>query len=81
MRSYLNVQKATVSEHLWTVKIFKGLNQCLNLHGSICVIFFDYSERKSAHKNSFLEVSEILRLFVSILTADNKYILSVKAIV
>ena len=52
-RSYLNAQKATLSEHLWTVNILKGPNQLLNLHGSICVIFFDHSERKSAPKTLF----------------------------
>ena len=35
--------------------------------------------KKITSKNSFLGVSEILRLFVSILTPDNKYIASVKA--
>ena len=35
--------------------------------------------KKSSFKNSVLVVSEILRLFVNILTADEKYFLSVKA--
>ena len=35
--------------------------------------------KKISSKNSFSEVPEILRLFVIILTPDNKYILSVKA--
>ena len=46
-RSYLNAQKATLSEHLWTVKILKSPNHCLNLHGSFFVIFFDHFQRKS----------------------------------
>ena len=35
--------------------------------------------QKISSKNSFLEVSEKLRLFVNILTPDDKYSLSVKA--
>ena len=35
--------------------------------------------KKISSKNSFLEVSEILRLFVNILTPDDNYSLSVKA--
>ena len=35
--------------------------------------------KKISSKNSFLEVSEILRLFVNIWTPDYKYSLSVKA--
>ena len=41
-------------------------------------IFWSLS-KKISPKNCFLEVSEILRLFVNILTPDDKYILSVKA--
>ena len=55
--------------------MLKGPRDCLNLHGSIFVIFLDDSER------SVLVVSEILRLFVNILTPDEKYSLSLKAIV
>ena len=47
-RSHVNAQKATVSEHLWTVNILKGPKQCCNQNGSIFIIFFDHSERKSA---------------------------------
>ena len=57
----------------------KGSNYCLNLHGSIFVIFFYHSEKKVSSKNSVLVVSEILRLFVNILTSDDKYSLSAKA--
>ena len=35
--------------------------------------------KKISFKNSFLEVSEMTILFGSILTSENKYILSVKA--
>ena len=43
-----------------------------------CHIFWSLLKKISS-KNSFLEVSEISRLFVSILTPDNKYVLSLKA--
>ena len=43
MRSYLNAQKATVSEHLWTVNILKGPKHDLNPHGGFFVIFFEHS--------------------------------------
>ena len=43
-----------------------------------CYIFWSLLENIST-KNSFLEVSEILRLFVNILTPDDLYSLSVKA--
>ena len=41
--------------------------------------FFWSLWKKISSKNSFLVVSEILRLFVNILTPDDKYSLSVKA--
>ena len=44
------------------------------------VIFFFLLLKKISSKNSFLAVSEILRHFVKILTPDDKYSLSVKAI-
>ena len=37
MPIYLNAQKA---KHLWIVKMLKGKKGCLNLHGSLFVIFF-----------------------------------------
>ena len=46
--------KSLVSEHLWTVNMLKGPKECLNLQGSIFVIPFDNSERKSARKPLFL---------------------------
>ena len=39
-----------VSEHLLTVNMLKDPKHCLNLHGSIFVIFFDHSERTWARK-------------------------------
>ena len=42
-----------------------------------CHIFW-WLWKKLSSKNSFLIVSEILRLFVKILTPDDKYSLSVK---
>ena len=52
--------------------LLKSARQCF------CDIFWSLS-KKIRPLNAFLEVSEILRLFVSIVTTDNKYILSVKA--
>ena len=43
-----------------------------------CAIFWSLS-KKIRPVNAFLEVSEILRLFFSIVTTDNKYIHPVKA--
>ena len=59
--------------------MLKGPKHCLDLHISIFLISFDHSARKSAQKNAVLVVSEILRLFVNILTPDNKYSLPRKA--
>ena len=43
----------------------------------LCYIFWSLWKEISS-RNSFLEVSEVLRLFVNILTPDDKYSLSVK---
>ena len=59
--------------------MLKSPKDCLNLHCSIFVIFFAQSEKKLAQKKSVFVVSEILRVFVNILTLDEKYYLSVKA--
>ena len=61
-----------------TVNTLKGPKNCSNLNGSSFVIFFDQCERTS--KNSVLIVSEILWLFVNVLTTDDNYSLSVKAL-
>ena len=63
--------KSLVLEHRRTVNILKCPKHCLNLHGSIFVMFLGHSEKKISSKNSFSEVSEILRLFVNILTPDD----------
>ena len=42
-----------MSEHLWKVNMLNGPKDCLNLQGSIFVIFFDHSEMKSAPKILF----------------------------
>ena len=57
--------------------MLKGPKDCLNLHGSIFVRYFDNSEKNQLE--IVLAVSEILRLFANILTPDDKYFLSVKA--
>ena len=63
-----------MSEHLCTVNMLKGLKHRWNLQGSIfCSLWKNFSS-----KNSVLVVCEILRLFVNILTPDDKYSLSVK---
>ena len=49
----LKCLKSRVSEHLRTVNMLKVLKHCLNLHGSIFVVFFDDSERISARKIFF----------------------------
>ena len=49
-RSYLNAQKAAVSERLWTVNILNCPKPCLNPHGTIFMMFFDHSEMISAPK-------------------------------
>ena len=40
----------TISEHLWTVNISKAPKHCLNLNGSIFVIFFDHPEKNQPEK-------------------------------
>ena len=70
--------KSHESEHLWTVNMLKGPKHCLNLHGSSFVIFFKHSKKTSALKNSVIVLSDILVLFVNILTPNDKYSLSVK---
>ena len=60
------------------LKILKGAKHWWNLYGSNFVIFLDHSERTSDRKKSVWGLSDILRLFVNILTANDKYCLSVK---
>ena len=74
----LKYLKSHVSEHLWTVSMLKGPKYCLNLHGSKFVIFSEHSKRTSVRKNSAIVLPNILRLFVNILTPNDKYSLSVK---
>ena len=49
----LKCRVSGVSEHLWTLNMLKRPKHCINLHGSIFLIFFDHSERKSALKILF----------------------------
>ena len=42
--------KRLVSEHIWTVNMLKVPKNCLNLHCSSFVVFFDHSERTSVRK-------------------------------
>ena len=70
--------KNPVWEHLWTVNMLKGLKHCSNLHGGIFVGYFDNIEKKISLKSCVLVVCETLRLFVKLLTTDDKYSVSVK---
>ena len=45
--------KKPLSQHLWAVNMLKGPKDCLNLHGSIFLRFFDHSEMESALKIRF----------------------------
>ena len=65
-------------EDLWAVNMLRGPKHCLNQHGSIFVVFFDQYEKKNRWKNIVSVVSEISRLFINILTSDDKTSLSVK---
>ena len=49
----LKGRKSPVLEHLWTVNMLKRPKDCLNLHGSVFVRFFDHSKSKSARKYLF----------------------------
>ena len=75
----LKSTKNRISQDFLTVNMLKGPKHCLNLHGSVFVIFFDLLSKKISPINALFEASEILRLFFSIVTPYNKYILSVKA--
>ena len=67
VRNLMDSQHVKVSERL-----LKSARQYF------CHIFWSLWKNMSS-KNSLLVVSEILRLFVNILTPDEKYSLSVKA--
>ena len=45
--------KKPLPQHLWAVNMLKGPKDCLNLHGSIFLRFFDHSERKPVRKIFF----------------------------
>ena len=69
----LKCLKNPVSEHLWTVSMLKGPKYILNEHGTIFQIFFLSLWYKISTKKLILVVSDILRLFVNMLTPDDKY--------
>ena len=75
----LKCLKSLVSEHLRKVNMLKGPKDCPNLHDSFFVIFFWTVWKKISSKISVLVLSEILTLFVNILTPGEKYCLSGKA--
>ena len=62
----------------WTVNMLKGPKHCWRLHGSTFVINFWSLWKSFCSKNSVSVVSQILKLFVNLLTPDDKYSLSVK---
>ena len=45
--------KKPLSQHLWAAKMLKRPKDCLNLHGSTFVIFFDHSKMKWAQEILF----------------------------
>ena len=75
----LKCAKKTRVKTLMDSQHFKGSETLLkSARQFFCHIFWSLLKKISS-KNSFLEVSEILRLFVNILTPDDNYSLSVKA--
>ena len=73
MPEKLRIRKRMDSQHVrGSETLDKSSAQCF------CHIFWSH-RKKISSKNSVLVVSEILRLFVNILTPDDKYSLSVKA--
>ena len=75
----LKCLKSPKSDHLWTDNMLKGQKKLLkSARQFFCHNFWSF-RKKISSKISVLVVSEILRLFVNILTADVKYSLSVKA--
>ena len=76
----LKLLKSPLREHLWIVNILKRPKDCLNKSAGhlFCNVFWSLLNEISS-ENSVLVVSEILRLFVNILTPDDKYSLSVKS--
>ena len=53
---FLKCLKSLLSEDLWTVNMLKVPKDCLNLHGSIFVIFFDNFEKNQLEKFCFLSI-------------------------
>ena len=76
----LKLLKSPLREHLWIVNILKRPKDCLNKSAGhlSCNVFWSLLNEISS-ENSVLVVSEILRLFVNILTPGDKCSISVKA--
>ena len=49
----LKCPKSLMSEHICTVNMLKVPKHCINVHGSIFVIFFEDLEGKTARKTLF----------------------------
>ena len=73
---YLNAQKAPF-RHFYGRSTCKIVRKTAYICTAVCLSYFLWKEFSS--KNVLLVVSETLRLFVKILTPDEKYYLSVKA--
>ena len=76
--SFLTCLKSHVSEHLWTVNMLKGPKTAY-LCTAVFLPYFLITLKENELKISVLVVSNILRLFVNILTPDERYSLSGKA--
>ena len=76
----LKLLKSPLREHLWIVNMLKHPKDCLNKSAGhlFCNLFWSHLNEISS-ENSVLVVSEILRLFVNILTPGDKCSISVKA--
>ena len=66
-----------MSEHLWTVNMLKDRKD-YSIFAAVFLSYFLSLWKEISLNNSVLVVSEIFRLFVNILTPDDKYSLSVK---
>ena len=71
--------KSPVSEHVWTVNMLM-VQKIASFSTAVFLTYFWSLGKEISSENSALLVSETLRLFVNILTPDDKYSLSVKAI-
>ena len=69
----LKCLKSPVSGHLRKANMLQVRKHCLNMHTRVFLSYFCALWKNIRSKNCVLVVSEILRLFVNILTPDDKY--------